>query len=207
MVINKNVPFLIVFSLSIFWTISMFVVPLTLPSNTVSDLDGRANAVDYAQKWDDLPPYHRAIYSFGDFNCHQKWYRSFTLNENQMPVDARMTSMFLFANFGFAMMLFAKPTIDVSGTVFNAFPKGFREVVSKKIKPEVFMVTLVFLSALPVAIDGFYQLLTPYESTNLMRILTGISLGWVGGILIGAAILSLVEARRFYGQRKIHIGS
>jgi len=47
---------------------------------------------------------------------------------------------------------------------------------------------------LPVAIDGFYQLfsdVTHYESTNVMRILTGAPGGFVGGLLVGAMLISI----------------
>lgn len=188
---NKHPVFLVIFGLSIFWTISLFIAPMTLTPNAVSDLDGHSNIVDFGDLWDSLPPYQRAIYYFGDMNCHQKWYRSFTINGNQMPVDARMTSIFLFVNLGFTAMIFAEIDSSLSITMFNSFPKKFRTFIGKRIKPEIFMSVVTILAILPVAIDGFTQLLTPYESTNLMRVLTGISLGWIGGVLVGAMILSI----------------
>jgi uncharacterized membrane protein len=193
---NKSIPFLVVFALSLFWTVSLFIAPMTLPPETVSDLDGRSNIVDFGDLWDSLPPYQRAIYYFGDLNCHQKWYRSFTINGNQMPVDARMTSIFLFVNLGFASLMFVEVDASVSTTMFNSFPKKVRLFVEKRIKPEVFISILTILAILPVAIDGFTQLLTPYESTNLMRVLSGISLGWIGGVLMGAFILSAIYITR-----------
>jgi uncharacterized membrane protein len=188
---NKSIPFLAVFGLSIFWTVSIFVAPMTLSPETISGLDGHSNVVDFGELWNSLPPYQRAIYYFGDMNCHQKWYRSFTINGNQMPVDARMTSIFLFVNLGFASMIFAEVDSSLSMTMFNSLPKKLRMFVGKRMKLEVFMSIVTILAILPVAIDGFTQLLTPYESTNLMRVLTGISLGWIGGVLVGAMILSI----------------
>lgn len=199
---NKNLPFLVIFGLSIFWTISMFLAPMTLAPDTVSDLDGGANVVDFAQLWDTLPPYQRAVYYFGDLNCHQKWYRSFSINDNQMPLDARMTSIFIFANMGLATMMFTKASMSISEIILNILPKNLRSLVVKKIKPEFFALILVVLAILPVAIDGFYQLLTPYESTNLRRVLTGIPSGWIGGVIVGALILSAVEVRKFYRGEK-----
>lgn len=194
---NKSLPFLVIFALSLFWTISMFLAPMTLAPNTVSGLEGRANIVDFAQEWNALPPYHGAIYYFGDVNCHQKWYRSFSINDNQMPVDARMTSIFVFVNLGFAMMMFTEVDICISSTMLNVFPRRFREFILKKFKPEVFVFILVALAILPVAIDGFYQLLTPYESTNLKRVLTGIPMGWIGGVIVGAMILSMAKQLKY----------
>jgi uncharacterized membrane protein len=193
---NKSIPFLVVFALSLFWTVSLFVAPMTLTPDTVSGLDGQANVVNFGDLWDSLPPYQRAIYYFGDMNCHQKWYRSFTINGNQLPVDARMTSIFLFVNLGFASLLFAEVDSSLSMTMFNSLPKRVRMIVGKRIKPEIFMSLVTILAILPVAIDGFTQLLTPYESTNLIRVLTGISLGWIGGVLLGGMILSISALTR-----------
>ena len=65
---------------------SMFFAPLMLAPETVHDLDGNANMIDYGEMWDDLPIFPRIVYYFGDFNCHQKAERSFEINNNQMPV-------------------------------------------------------------------------------------------------------------------------
>lgn len=189
---NKGLPFLAIFALSLFWTISMFIAPMTLAPNTVSDLEGRANIVDFGDLWDSLPPYQKAIYYFGDYNCHQKWYRSFTINNNQMPVDARMTSIFFFVNLGFLNIMFVEVDSSASITMFNVFPKKFRGIIQKRIKPEIFMILIIILAIIPVAIDGFTQLLTSYESNNFTRVLTGISMGWIGGVILGGTILSAV---------------
>jgi uncharacterized membrane protein len=199
---NKNLPFLIVFALSLFWTVSLFIAPLTLAPDTVSDLNGRANVVDFPDLWDSLPPYHRAIYYFGDFNCHQKWYRSFTINDNQMPVDARMTSIFVFANLGFVTMMFVEADMSISVAMLNVLPKRMRGPIERRLKPELFAIILVILTALPVAIDGFYQLLTSYESTNLKRVVTGIPFGWMGGVIVGAMIISVMEFRKFHVKKE-----
>jgi uncharacterized membrane protein len=190
---NKHPVFLIIFGLSVFWTVSLFIAPLTLPPDTVSGLDGKANVVDFDELWGSLPPYQGAIYYFGDMNCHQKWYRSFTINDNQMPVDARMTSIFFFVNLGFVSMMFVEVDPSASITMLNIFPKKFRGFVTKRTKPEIFVTIVTILAILPVAIDGFTQLLTSYESTNFTRVLTGIPSGWIGGVILGALILSLAD--------------
>jgi uncharacterized membrane protein len=41
-----------------------------------------------------------------------------------------------------------------------------------------------------------YQLISTYESTNLLRVLTGLPFGWVSGLLLGAMILSIGSIRR-----------
>ena len=57
--------------------------------------------------------------------------------------------------------------------------------------PERAGVIIVVLGLLPIAIDGFTQLWTPYESNNATRILTGIPGGFVGGLLVGAMLVSI----------------
>ena len=48
------------------------------------------------------------------------------------------------------------------------------------------MMAIIAIGLGPMAIDGFTQLLSPYESTNLMRILTGFPAGFVGGWIFSA---------------------
>lgn len=190
---NKNKILLIILAISLFWTISMFVAPLTIPKGTVQDLDGYSNIVDYEKKWDTLPIYQRAIYYFGDYNCHQKWYRSYSLNDNQMPVDARMVSIFVFVNFGLITAMFTLPSISIQEGILNILPKKSKIFIDQHFNRTFFLILLITLCLLPVAIDGFYQLLTPYESTNLKRVLTGIPMGWLGGYLVGVIIISMGE--------------
>ena len=48
------------------------------------------------------------------------------------------------------------------------------------------MFVIIGLGLGPMAIDGFTQLLTSYESTNTMRILTGVPAGFIGGWIFSA---------------------
>jgi uncharacterized membrane protein len=193
---NKNKTLIIILAISLFWTISIFVAPLTISTNTINDLDGYANQVDYGEQWDKLPPYQRAIYYFGDFNCHQKSNRSFSLNGNQLPVDARLTSIFSFINIGIFITLFIKPSESVRDSVFNIFPRRIRGFIDKYLNRTLFVFIFFIICLLPVVFDGFYQLLTSYESTNLIRVLTGISTGWILGLLIGVTAISLNEFKK-----------
>ena len=98
-----------------------FIAPYSLPSNSVPELSGRANAIDYAFEnswgndnhgeggsvghdqsqhggnfaWSELNPIWALAYGFGDLNCHQKHERSWEINGNQMPVCARDIGIFL----------------------------------------------------------------------------------------------------------------
>ncbi|MBI4416963.1 MAG: DUF2085 domain-containing protein [Euryarchaeota archaeon] len=188
-----------VFVLSIVWTVSNFVVPYTLPANTIPPpapgdpgaLDGSANIVDNGGVYDSFWLYPRIVYYVGDAQCHQLASRSLFLNGNQMPMDARMESIYVFANFGLLTAMFATPSTSIVQGVVNVLPKSVQAWGRRHLGPVVFAALFVFLGILPVAVDGFVQLLTPYESTNVTRILTGVPTGWVSGILVGIMITSI----------------
>ena len=108
-----------------------FLAPFSLPSNSVPELSGRANAIDYANEdswgnrdhgedspvghnqslhggafiWSDLSPVWALTYAFGDLNCHQKHERSWEINGNQMPVCTRDIGIFL--GFAIGCLIFA----------------------------------------------------------------------------------------------------
>src|SRR5205807_10307773 len=87
---------------------------------------GGANLVDHENIWETFPLYARVVYTIGDAQCHQLWYRSFLLNGNQMPIDQRMTSMYLFANLGLLAAIFARPSTSTGQVMLNALPEFLR---------------------------------------------------------------------------------
>ena len=117
--------------------------------------------------------------------------RTITLNGNQMPMDARMTSIYAFANFGLLSAMFAAPSTSIAQGIVNALPKRLAAWGRRHLGPGVLAAIVVALGILPVAVDGFVQLLTPYESTNATRVLTGIPTGWTGGLLVGVMMTSI----------------
>ena len=52
------------------------------------------------------------------------------------------------------------------------------------------MMLLLLLGIVPMAIDGFTQLLTDYESTNGVRVITGFMAGFVIGWFVCSALSS-----------------
>ncbi len=46
---------------------------------------------------------------------------------------------------------------------------------------------LVAITVIPICIDGFTQMLTSYESTNLMRIITGLPFGALVSLYLSAS--------------------
>ena len=189
--------------LNLFWCASFFIVPLILAPDTfawpyaqyplVAYHLGGANQINYEPIWQTLWIYPRAVYTFGDLQCHQLWFRSLWINGNQMPMCARMTSMYIFANFGLVAAAFAPPSTSASQVMVGAMPAWVRRTLAR-FSAERGAALIVIVGLLPVAVDGFYQLfsaVTGYESTNITRILTGVPGGFVGGLLVGAMLVSI----------------
>ncbi len=138
--------------LSGLWVSLVFAAPILEPPGTVYlGNEGGANRVDFADVWANMSnPLAAWVYYTGDVGCHQHANRSLFINGNQMPYCARDTGIFLGVFIGFIIAVFYR--IRMSMFTFGLF-------------------------VLPLAVDGTVQLLTPYESTNLLRIITGILTG------------------------------
>ena len=134
------------------WLIVIFAAPLSLPAGSVADLSGRANAIDNSEETDRMNPLARAVYVLGDINCHQLADRSFAVNENQMPFCARDVGIFIGLAAGMALVILLTPRF--SWLVLAAL-------------------------ILPILLDGGVQLTGVYESSNPLRLLTGV-LGGIG---------------------------
>jgi len=190
--------------LNLIWTASLFIAPFTVPPGSfawpyaqypaVAYHLGGANLVDYGAIWSTFSLYPRLMYTIGDAQCHQLYYRSFWLNGNQMPIDERMTSMYIFANLGVLAAMFARPSTKTGEVMVNAMPSFIRRRLAR-IRSEEAGAAIVFLGLLPMAIDGFTQLFSgpyySYESTPLARVVTGGIAGFVGGLLVGAMLVTI----------------
>ena len=195
--LTRSKALLISFIISLVWTISLFITPILVPPGTVTDLDGSANRVDFPETWDSMPLYPRAMYYLGDAQCHQKWYRSFMINGNQMPVDARVTAIYVGLTLGLLTAMFARQTPYPLVNFASILPSRLRRTVRERVGYVPFFFLFSGALATPLVIDGVYQLISTYESTNLLRVLTGLPLGWVVGLLLGAMILSIGAMRRY----------
>src|SRR6184192_3588984 len=178
--------------LNLVWTGSLFICPFTVPPGSFVNQVGGANLVDHEAIWETFPLYARVVYTIGDAQCHQLWYRSFLLNGNQMPIDQRMTSMYLFANLGLLAAIFARPSTSTGQVMLNALPEFLRRRLWK-FGPDRAGALVLALGLIPMAVDGFTQLFKVggYESTPLARVLTGGLAGFVGGLLIGAMLVTI----------------
>lgn len=194
--------------------ISFFLAPMTVPSGTIGPLSANANLIDYADSdpsswgssgnndvgphehedgevvnhssfgWTSLNPYAATVYAFGDLNCHQKHERSWTVNDNQLPVCTRDIGIFFGLFLGsLAFYLRGVNRWTVKDTCLSIVPD--RYLRSTYLKNNRFLAWFAcgLLLCLPLMFDGFLQLLTSYESTHVVRILTGIPFGFGLGIL------------------------
>lgn len=146
------------------WLLFVVIAPFTLPAGSVSDLSGRAGSIDNPEEIAEMNPFAASIYWLGDANCHQLASRSYFLNGNEMPFCARDLGIFIGLVLGMALALVIKT------------------------RPPVLLVLLGFL---PMALDGGWQLLTSYESTNEIRLLTGILAGVAAAMLIHLIALNV----------------
>ncbi len=153
-----------VFLVFIIFFILQVIGPLALPKDSVDDLSGLTVFSDNENEIDKMPFPYNLVYSAGDKLCHQKADRSFFINENQMPFCARCTAIWLGIAAGIFFMIFFE--IKLSEKIFF----------------------MILIGLIPLGIDGVGQLIGLWESTNIIRFLTGLLTGVVSGIALGVII-------------------
>lgn len=99
------------------------------------------------------------------FGCHQRPERSFFYKGKQFPICARCTG-------------------ELAGLIIGFVGWWFLQLPS----------SVYILLLIPMSVDGFIQLLTPYESTNLKRLITGCLFG-IG--VISLFLLTTIVAYQF----------
>ncbi|MDP7372353.1 MAG: DUF2085 domain-containing protein [Candidatus Poseidoniaceae archaeon] len=194
-----------VFYISSFFLVSFFVAPLMLAPGEIPELNnGRANAFDFATNdgmwssgntdtnatfaWTELDPYTGFIYAFGDLNCHNKPERSIKINDNQMPVCTRDVGIFFglaVGGFWFSRKGYNRWT--VKDTCLSLLPDAWLLSTYQANRRTLVWIGCGLILCLPLLVDGFTQLLTPYESNNITRPITGAGFGVGLGVLISAA--------------------
>lgn len=162
----------VVFTVFLIWSLLNIIAPVVLPNGSVQDLNGYAGTADNEEAFENMAVPWNFVYGCGDRLCHQKAERSFFLNENQMPFCGRCTAIWFGLVIGLGIMLFYRIELD-----------------------EKFLL-LMFLGIIPIGIDGIGQLLEFWESTNLMRVLTGL----LTGIICGVAIALIIDEIKSFGN-------
>lgn len=184
---KRNQIIVVLFVLSLFYTLSIFIAPLTLESGTVSEINGSANQVVNEEKWEELPFYHRVVYYFGDLNCHQMSSRSYHINDNQMPIAGRSTGIFMGLTAGFLTMSFAESAGDFKHTLL-----GLVDADPDLSENKEWLLLFLFgsLFALPMILDGGLQFMIDYDSFNEFRTFTGVMFGIGFSSFISSMIIS-----------------
>ena len=156
----KNITF-IFFVIFTIWIFLQFLAPLSVQKGSVRDLSGTVLFFDNKDKFNDMPIFISNVYFAGDILCHQKPERSFFINENQMPFCSRCTAIWLGFAIGLGFMVFY-----------------FIELNEK-------FLFLLILSIIPIGIDGVGQLFGYWESSNIIRLITGLLVGIFCGVALG----------------------
>jgi uncharacterized membrane protein len=142
-------------SLTGIWTLLILTSPLILSNGETGDLNGSVGIYDNKEVIQEMNPLSRLVYYLGDLNCHQLSHRSYEYNDNQMPFCARDVGIFAGLTFGFIFGL------------------------GRRIE---LILPMIILALTPIGLDGTIQLFTDYESTNIRRVITGLTAGIVTGI-------------------------
>ncbi|MCK5772932.1 MAG: DUF2085 domain-containing protein [Thermoplasmata archaeon] len=183
--------------------VSLFLAPATLDEGEVMGLDGGANMIDYWDQWSEMGPFHKVMYTFGDFNCHQKEDRSIIINGNQMPLCARDVAIFLGMGFGSLLLVRARADDSPMDTGLSILPRKLIKGRSGRIKVVIGVMGLGLL-LLPTALDGGIQMISSmgllpgtlsYESTNPTRLLTGFPTGIAVGLIYSSLLMALFSRR------------
>ena len=132
--------------------------------------------MDNEQTIEDMPFPWNVVYTAGDRLCHQQASRSLFLNNNQMPFCSRCTAIWIGLALGLLIMIYARISLD--GRV----------------------VLLFILGLIPIGVDGVGQLFGLWESSNLIRILTG----GITGVLCGMGIGVIVDEIALLRSSKKH---
>jgi uncharacterized membrane protein len=113
-----------------------------------------------------MPGLTFAVYRAGSIVCHQRPERSFHLAGVQLPVCARCFGLYLSGAIGLVGALVG---------VRRAWPASTIRI-------------LLAVAALPIAATVALEWLGLIHTTNLLRMLTGVPLGFAGGLVIISAL-------------------
>ncbi|MDG6228845.1 MAG: DUF2085 domain-containing protein [Candidatus Thermoplasmatota archaeon] len=165
------------FAIFFLWTLFQIVAPVLLPSHSIQDLSGQTGVVDNDHITDTMPFPINGVYGCGDRLCHQRSDRSFFINGNQMPFCSRCTAIWIGFSIGLLFLSFFKVPLDER------------------------LIFIILISLIPIGIDGVGQLLGFWESTNIVRVITGVIIGIMCGIAIGILI---EEAKNWFKTKKVN---
>jgi len=132
------------------WLALTIVAPFTIPSGTANNLSGNTVQIKNWNSIDKMNPFAASIYLLGGMFCTEISDHSYYLNGNQMPFCARCTGIFIGLVVGMLIAVILNPKVKIF---------------------------LIGLAMVPILIDGGLQLITTYQSTNPLRVATGLLAG------------------------------
>ena len=168
----RNLTF-VLFIIFLLWTLLQFLAPLAVPENSIQELSGLVVISDNDKSIENLDFPWNFVYSAGDRLCHQKTERSFLINGNQMPFCSRCTAIWLGLAIGLGFMVFYQIELN-----------------------EKFVFVLL-IGIVPIGLDGVGQLMGFWESTNVIRVITGMLIGALCGVALGIIIDEIKTFRIF----------
>ena len=173
----RNLTF-VLFTLFSLWISLQFLAPLAISENSVQDLSGLVAVSDNDYTIDNMDFPWNLVYSVGDRLCHQKAERSFYINGNQMPFCSRCTAIWLGLAVGLGFMVF------------------YRIELNER------FVFAILIGLVPIGVDGVGQLLGFWESTNAIRVITGLLIGVLCGVAIGVILDEIKTLNIFKNNKK-----
>lgn len=173
-----NIINFIIYLFLITWALIIVIVPFGLePHSLEFDDKGYTTYLEHSDEIDESTDsdFIESIYDSGDSMCHQKSSRSYIINGNQMPYCARCTALFWGLALGVGLVAFVRIELKWWWLVGGLVPMG---------------------------VDGGLQLVTSYESINIIRVITGGLAGLVTGFAIGVIVFEVTEVVKYERARK-----
>ena len=147
-------------------TLLFYLAPLAASRESIVDLSGSVIRIDNWELYTGLDPFSTFAYTSGDFLCHQLSERSYFLNGNQIPVCARCL--------GISTAL----SVGLIAASYRRFVIG----------PVMLTVGIA-----PAFADVLLQTLTVYESSNPVRLITGLISGLTVALVISTIRHEIVD--------------
>ena len=104
-------------------------------------------------------------------NCHNKHERSWTVNGNQMPVCVRDVG--IFAGLALGGLIYSRRGVNrwtIRDTFLSILPDDRLQPVYRSNRRTMVFIAVGLICVVPLALDGFTQLLTDRESTAFLRL-------------------------------------
>ena len=169
---------LVIYVICVTWLLIILITPAAQDQNTIRFGDnGLVSQDEYFHQIEEIEnPFIRTVYHSGDDMCHMKKSRSLFINSHQMAYCARDLGIFFGFALGAALVTFVR--IDLRWW-------------------------MLLIGLVPIGLDGGIQLVTSYESNNILRILTGSLAGVVTMLALGLVVAELSQDMQRWIAQKV----